>query len=264
MLSRFRAAKQAEIASLLAAESCGNFPLPYEGMRPAFSKALAGDRLAVIAEYKRASPSKGLIRSDLTVENVAAAYNGAGASAISILTEEKWFQGAFAFLDRAAASTSGKLPILRKDFINHPLQVRATAASRASAILLIVRYTPRANELRALMVEASRWGLECVVEVNFPEEVVIARDAGAKIIQVNARNLATLEVDRDMCLGIIDSNPPQSDELWIAASGMSNADHLRQARDAGYNAALIGTALMAHPSPGNALQNLISGLSHAD
>lgn len=264
MLDRFRAAKQQEIASLLEAESRGNFPMPYEGARPSFRDALTGGSLAVIAEYKRASPSKGVIRPDLTVENAAKAYRDAGASALSILTEEKWFDGDFRYLDRAATATDDKIAILRKDFISHPVQIRATASSHASALLLIVRYTPDVSELRALIEEAGRFGLECVVEVNFPEEVAVARDAGARIIQVNARDLASLKVNRNLCLDIIAKTQPRNDEIWIAASGMSEAAHLRQARDAGFKAALIGTALMSRQFPGEALKELLWGLTGAD
>ena len=154
-LERFHQAKQAEVAALRLAAERENLPEPLTASRPDFAAALStpasGATLAVVAEYKRASPSRGVIREDLDVEEVVRQYAAAGADALSILTEETWFHGRLDFLTRAAAPglyPAAPLPLLRKDFIFDSLQVRATAATPASALLLIVRLTPEARLLR--------------------------------------------------------------------------------------------------------------------
>lgn len=128
------------------------------------------------------------------------------------------------------------LPLLRKDFILHPLQVRLTAATPASALLLIVRLTPDVRRLRGLRELAESFGMEAVVEIFSAEELVLARESGARVIQVNARDLDTLRVDRTACLNM--GAARRDGEIWIAASGMSEPDHLRRAAEAGFDAAL--------------------------
>ena len=161
MLEKFRGAKQAEIAHLKALETAQQLPLPFSGQRPSFSDALLAHRpIAVIAEYKRASPSRGDINLDVPPADIAAMYAGAGAAAISVLTEETYFKGSIDYLE--AISGAG-LPMLRKDFLLHPLQVVETAATKASALLLIVRMLTDAElaEMLRLTYDA---GLEAVVE----------------------------------------------------------------------------------------------------
>lgn len=264
LLERFRKAKEAEVEALRALEAQGALPAVYEGQRPDFAMALTrrapGSPLAVVAEYKRASPSRGVICESLDVEDVARQYAAAGASAVSVLTEETFFRGRLEYLARAAdpALYNGpRTPLLRKDFIFDPLQVRATAATPASALLLIVRLTPDAAILRALREQAEGHGIQAVVEIFDAEDLRLARESGARIIQVNARDLESLAVDRDACLQLIQACPPANGELWIAASGMSSAEHLRAAASAGYHAALVGSALMEGGNPGEALAALL-------
>lgn len=264
LLERFRKAKEAEVEALRALEAQGALPAVYEGQRPDFAMALTrrapGSPLAVVAEYKRASPSRGVICESLDVEDVARQYAAAGASAVSVLTEETFFRGRLEYLARAAdpALYNGpRTPLLRKDFIFDPLQVRATAATPASALLLIVRLTPDAAILRALREQAEGYGIQAVVEIFDAEDLRLARESGARIIQVNARDLESLAVDRDACLQLIQACPPANGELWIAASGMSSAEHLRAAASAGYHAALVGSALMEGGNPGEALAALL-------
>ena len=264
LLERFRKAKEAEVEALRALEAQGALPAVYEGQRPDFAMALTrrapGSPLAVVAEYKRASPSRGVICESLDVEDVARQYAAAGASAVSVLTEETFFRGRLEYLARAAdpALYNGpRTPLLRKDFIFDPLQVRATAATPASALLLIVRLTPDAAILRALREQAEGHGIQAVVEIFDAEDLRLARESGARIIQVNARDLESLAVDRDACLQLILACPPANGELWIAASGMSSAEHLRAAASAGYHAALVGSALMEGGNPGEALAALL-------
>lgn len=268
-LARFRDAKQLEIAELERLEGQGLLPLP-AASRPSFTQALLcpGRRNnglpAVVAEYKRASPSRGDIAPALLPEDVARQYAEAGAACISVLTEEAHFKGSLAHLERTAGAG---LPLLRKDFLFHPLQIARTAATPASALLLIVRLTPDVRLLRDLREEAERFGLEAVVEVFDATDLKIARDAGAALIQVNARNLESFAVDRNACLRLAETFRHQSaraegggergGEVWIAASGMERREHLRAAAEAGFDAALIGTALMEGGEPGRALRALL-------
>lgn len=252
MLERFRAAKRHEVDKLEQCARRGGLPAPFAGPRPAFGTALRGDGLAVIAEYKRASPSCGVIDTKLTPEEVAAAYEAGGATAISVLTEEVHFRGELSYLARMTASG---LPLLRKDFIMHPLQVTATAATPASALLLIVRLTPDAALLRDLREQAEAQGMDAVVEVFDTDDLDIARASGARIIQVNARDLDTLKVSMAACLGM--GVLRDAAETWVAASGMSAPEHLAAAATAGYDAALVGTALMRGGDPGAALRALL-------
>lgn len=252
MLEEFRKAKQTEIAALLAR----GIPKPYAGAKPDFAAALKKDgSIAVVAEYKRASPSRGAIRTDLPVETVAAMYQANGAAAMSILTEGDFFQGHLSFLDRAAAGAS--LPLLRKDFLFEACQIKATAATRASALLLIARMLPGAEKLAELLRLAESYGLSAVVEVFDLADLRLAREAGAGIIQVNARDLDTLKVSRQACLDIIKEGKPAAGEIWIAASGISEPDQLEQARQAGFDAALVGSSLMEKANPGAALAALL-------
>ncbi len=262
-LERFRVAKAREIAALK--ERSRPF-VPYGGPRPGFGQVLTkfgSGSLAVIAEFKQASPSQGAICSSLTVEEVACAYAGHGASALSILTEEAYFAGRLEYLTRARRALDkggfASMPLLRKDFLFDPLQIEATAETPASAFLLIVRLTPDVQELRTLRELGARHGLEAVVEVFDAEDLELARSSGARLIQVNARDLENLAVDRQACLALKRAAGERRDEVWIAASGMDRHEHLCAAKDAGYAAALVGTALMRNGTPGESLAALLQG-----
>lgn len=262
LLERFLWAKAAEVAQLRRLAREGRLPAPYQGRRGDLVAALrqrAGQApVAVIAEFKQASPSRGQICATLTVEDTARQYVAAGAGALSILTERRFFAGELSFLARAAARCPGT-PLLRKDFIFDPLQVVATAATPAAALLLIVALTPDAGLLRSLREQAESFGIQAVVEVLDHRDLELARESGARIIQVNARDLDTLRVDRAACLALARDCPPQHDETWIAASGITRREHLDEAARSGFSAALVGTALMTGGRPGAALQRLLSG-----
>lgn len=265
-LDRFLWAKAGEVAALRRQEREGSLPAPLAGPRPDFLAALrrpsASGLPAVIAEYKRASPSRGVICRHLTAGEVARQYAAAGAAALSVLSEERFFQGRLDYLAdaHAALADAGRpLPLLRKDFLFDPLQIRATAATPAAALLLIVGLTPDAGLLRQLREQAEHYGMQAVVEVFDADELRIARQSGARLIQVNARNLATLRVDCAACLDMARRFPPKDGECWIAASGMEHPDQLRAAVEAGYHAALVGTALMKDGQPGTALRGLLAG-----
>lgn len=252
LLERFLWAKADEVARLRQQERKGALPVPFSGQRGDFIAALqrreAGVPLTVIAEFKQASPSRGPICRSLTVEEAARQYVAAGAGALSILTERRFFAGELDFLGRAAACCPGT-PLLRKDFIFDPLQVRATAATPAAALLLIVALTPDAALLRRLREQTESLGMQAVVEVCGKKDLVLARESGARIIQVNARDLDTLRVDRQACLELARQCPPERGEIWIAASGMDRREHLEEAARAGFSAALVGTASCRKGSP---------------
>lgn len=254
--------KYAEVLRLQALADAGNLPEAQSRPRPDFRKALRRRAdmaaLPVIAEFKRASPSRGIINADLTPEDVAAQYAQAGAACVSVLTEEYRFHGRLDFLARMAEACR-QVPLLRKDFIFHPLQILETASTPASALLLIVRLTPSARTLRELREQAEQYGMEAVVEVFDSDELALARQSGARIIQANARDLNTMAVDRAACLRLAEKRGGGNDEIWIAASGMETPEHLRQAAEAGYDAALVGTVLMRGGQPGAALRRLREG-----
>ena len=246
-LERFKIAKANEIARLRGQP----VPLPLGAPRTHFLAPRAeGGHIRVIAEYKRASPSRGVICERYTPEDIAGIYTCGGASAISVLTEETYFNGHLDFLRRVAARTA--LPLLRKDFIFDEAQVRETAATPASALLLIVALTPDAAHLRDLRVLAESFGMTAVIEVFDERELGIARTAGASVIQVNNRNLETLAVDATVTQRLVSQKA--AGECWIAASGYETRAQLDAL--AGYDAALVGTALMANDDPEATLRKL--------
>ena len=252
MLDCFRKAKATEIAALQALHAAERMPAPYSGPRHSFVASLKSEgRAPLIAEYKRASPSRGELNMRTTPEEAAAAYAAAGAGAISILTEEQYFKGEMAFLERASGAG---LPLLRKDFILHPLQVAQTASTPASAMLLIVRMLDEAG-LRELLEEARCFGLEAVVEIFDPADLSIARKAGAAIIQVNNRDLDRLAVDLTVSERLIREKEPG--EFWITASGIGSPEQLEHLLGAGFDAALVGSSLMQEGDPDQALRSLL-------
>lgn len=252
MLNDFMKAKGPEIDCLLALEAEGQFPKSLPGGRPSFSKALqAKGPGAVIAEYKRASPSLGVINTGLSAGQVASAYAKGGAACVSVLTEEAFFQGSLGYL--AEASQAG-LPLLRKDFLFHPLQIRHTAATKASALLLIVRML-ETKQLTELLNLCDSLGLEAVTEVFDASDLAKARDAGAHIIQVNNRDLESLTVTLDVSRSLVGAKGP--DEVWITASGISQGSQIDEFVSLGFDAALIGTFLMRGPDPEGALRKLL-------
>ena len=251
MLERFRKAKQAEIERLLVQGP----PPPLSCRRPGFRASLeAHGPCAVIAEYKRASPSKGVINLGLEPQDVAGMYARAGAAAISVLTEEVHFQGSLEYLP---VMTGPGLPLLRKDFLFHPLQVAQTASTPASALLLIARMFTTAAELRSLREQAESLGLEALVEVFDEADLDLARAAGATLLQVNNRDLDTLQVS----LGVSQRLAPlrAADEFWVSASGIDHPDQVAEMRGLGFGAVLVGTSLMASADPGAALAALVQG-----
>ena len=224
-----------------------------EPRRGVFTQALARtDRMNVIAECKRRSPSRGVLRADYDPAAIARAYEQAGAAAISVLTEPAFFDGHLDHLMAARKTTS--LPILRKDFIVDRYQILEARASGADAILLIVAaLTPKA--LAELHLAATQAGLDVLVEIHDVFELPIALDAGAAIVGVNNRNLRTLAVDTDVSRAAVDLIPDAV--VAVAESGLKTGGDLKDLKRAGYDAFLIGERFMTSSDPGAALAELL-------
>ena len=226
-----------------------------KGRRPngaGFARALRdGAEPRIIAECKRRSPSRGILRADYRPGAHAAAYAEAGAAAISVLTEPTFFDGSLDHLAEVSAAVS--TPLLRKDFIVERYQILEAVANGADAVLLIVgALTPVA--LGALLADAQHWGVAALVEVHDDTELEIAADAGAAIIGVNSRNLRTLSVDPKLHERLAAKIP--SGTLAVAESGLRDAADLQRLAAAGYQAFLVGERLITEADPGAALRAL--------
>ncbi len=213
--------------------------------------AISGSEPSIIAEFKRASPSKGLINASLDPVETALIYQSGGAAAISVLTEEDHFLGSLD--DLRAIQNAVDLPLLRKDFIVDEYQIYESALSRANAVLLIVAaLTP--ETLKNFQVLALSLGLDVIVEVHDRDEIQIAIDIGAEIIGVNNRNLKTFEVSLDVSREVIKMKPDGA--LMIAESGISNASEIAELHSLGFNAFLVGENLMRSSDPAAELRML--------
>jgi len=220
-----------------------------------FSEALSrADRLKVIAECKRRSPSKGVLKVDYDAAAIAAAYDRAGAAAISVLTEPAFFDGSLDHLVAVRRATN--LPTLRKDFIVDRYQIFEARAAGADAVLLIVAALSPAA-LTELHQAATDAGLDVLVEIHALSELPIALDAGAAIVGVNNRNLRTLDVDMEVGMRAVELIP--DDVIAVAESGLRTSGDLLDLTAAGYDAFLIGERLMAADDPGQALAALLRG-----
>jgi indole-3-glycerol phosphate synthase len=221
--------------------------------RRGFAAALRARRPAVIAEVKKASPSKGVIRADFDPVAIARRYAACGAAAISVLTEERYFQGSPAHLEAIRAAVD--VPLLRKDFIVDPYQVAEARAWGADAILLIVAALDD-TALRALHAAALELGLDVLVEAHTGEEVDRAVAAGATLIGINNRDLHTFVTTLETAERLYPRLP--ADTLAVAESGIETAADVARLRRAGYGVFLVGESLMRQPDPGAALQALLA------
>ncbi|GGG68953.1 indole-3-glycerol phosphate synthase TrpC [Edaphobacter dinghuensis] len=216
-------------------------------------RAAAAKRPAIISEIKKASPSKGLIRGDFHPESLARMFETAGAAALSVLTNEAFFQGSLEYLE--VASVAVKIPCLRKDFMVDRFQLLEARASGADAILLIVAALtdPMLTELRD---EAARMGLDVLCEVHDRQELERAVQLGFKLIGVNSRDLRTFTVSPELVIELAQWKP--ADTLMVAESGIGSAADIARYSAAGYEAFLVGEALMRQPDPGAALAALLA------
>ncbi len=211
---------------------------------PDFRAALRRPMVSVIAELKRKSPSAGLIAPRLDPATRARTYASAGAAALSVLTEQEHFGGALADLESVGAVVP--LPLLRKDFILHELQVVEARAAGASAILLIVRALEPA-QLRHLLAAAHRWGLAALVEAHDQREIDLALSSGATILGVNSRDLGDFSIDASRAWALLARLP--ADVIAVAESGMKDVAAVRAAAAGGADAVLVGSALSAADDP---------------
>jgi len=217
-----------------------------------FAAALSGDDVAIIAEIKRASPSEGAIREGgFDPAAIARQYDGDGAAALSVLTDERFFGGRLEHL--TAARDACSVPVLRKDFVIDEYQLFEARTAGADAVLLIVAALPPAL-LRDLLALARTLGMRALVESHDAAELEIALESGARILGVNNRDLRTFEVDLGVTGRLARMIPP--DRLLVAESGVHTRDDVRRLAEAGADAALVGTALMRSPDPGEALRAL--------
>ncbi len=218
-----------------------------------FSQAIThSEEISIIAEIKRASPSLGVIRADFEPLKIAKTYEENGASAISVITDKKFFQGDINFLPEV--KTAVKLPILRKDFIIDPYQVYETKLYGADALLLIATVVS-IPQLKNLLNLTHKLGMEALVEVHNEKDLKKALEAGARIVGINNRNLNTLKVDLQTCLCLKEKVP--EDKILVAESGIKTREDILSLEKAGFEAALIGTALIQAQDIGKKLKEFL-------
>jgi len=208
--------------------------------------------IRLLAEVKKASPSKGLIRADFDPVKIAQTYEQAGASAVSVLTDEKYFQGHLSYLE--AVRQAIDLPVLRKDFTVDPYQIYEARASGADAILLIVAALSK-DELIEFMALATDLGMASLVETHTSEELDIALEIGARIIGVNNRNLQTFETKLETTLELADRIP--DDRVLVSESGIFTRADVERLLSAGVDAILVGESLMREPDPAVKVRELL-------
>ncbi|MFY9747919.1 MAG: indole-3-glycerol phosphate synthase TrpC [Acidobacteriaceae bacterium] len=213
---------------------------------------------AIIAELKKASPSKGVIRPNFDPQSLAANLEHAGAAALSVLTDEPFFQGSLQNLEIASAAT--KIPCLRKDFIVDEYQIVEARAHRADAILLIASALGY-GYLEYFTIIAHTSGLDVLCEVHTAEEAALVRNIGCDVYGVNNRDLKTFEVRLETSLELVEQLPPNA--VRVAESGIHTASDIQTLQAAGFHAFLIGESLMRHPNPGAALEDLLKAASAA-
>jgi indole-3-glycerol phosphate synthase len=242
-------------ANLRELEQLAERHVPRGFRRGLEEKSRAG--VAVIAELKKASPSKGLIRAEFCVEELARELEAAGAAALSVLTDEEFFEGSLENLRMASAAV--KVPCLRKDFIVDEFQLLEARANSADAVLLIVAALTNA-EVNRLTLGARLNGLDVLCEVHDEAELQRALDAGCDLIGVNTRDLRTFKVDAETAFRLAALIP--KNVVRVAESGIRSAEDVARLRAAGYQAFLIGESLMRAERPGETLRALVSSAQY--
>ncbi|MBI2360330.1 MAG: indole-3-glycerol phosphate synthase TrpC [Deltaproteobacteria bacterium] len=225
------------------------FHLPRRG----FLAALQGEGRRIIAELKRASPSQGVIREDFDPVGIARAYAAGGASAISVLTEERFFQGSLRYLEQIRGEVS--LPLLCKDFVLDSYQLVEAKSFGADAVLLIAALLDP-HQLREFAAEARALSLDTLVEVHTEAELEQALEAGARLIGINNRNLKTFEVSLETTERLAPKVPPEV--TIVCESGIDQLEQIRRVERLGVHVFLIGEALMRAPDPVAKLRELLS------
>ncbi len=221
--------------------------------RRAFRAALLARRPSIIAEAKKASPSKGLLSTSFQPDLIARGYEEGGAAALSVLTDEPYFQGSLADLEKARAAVT--LPVLRKDFTIDETHVVEAAAHGADAILLIAAILTK-EQMRRYREHAAAFRMAALVEVHNESELGSALDSGAEIIGVNNRNLHSFDVSLETSLRLAERIP--DNVVKVSESGIHNARDIQRLLDAGFQAFLVGERLMKSEDPARALRALLS------
>lgn len=259
VLERILSAKAEEVATARQLRSAAELRREAEarqdvrGFAAALEAAIAAGRPGIIAEIKKASPSKGVIRPDFQPAAIAGSYAAHGASCLSVLTDVQFFQGSHDFLRQARAACS--LPVLRKDFIVDSYQVSEARALGADCILLIVAALKPA-QLRDLEAQAMDLGMDVLVEIHDPAELDIALELRSPLLGINNRNLRTFEVSLRNTLDLLPRIPPG--KLIITESGIATPEDVQTMRDHDVNAFLIGETFMRAPEPGVELARLFN------
>lgn len=217
-----------------------------------FSAAITANRVNVIAELKKSSPSRGVIREQFEPAKLAAELAEAGAAALSVLTEEDFFDGSLTNLKETRASV--EIPVLRKDFIFDPWQIWEARAAGADSFLLITAVL-EPELLQELLELGRQLGMEPLVEIHTREELARALGAGARIVGVNARDLTTFNVNLDLALELAGEIPDSC--IAVAESGIHSHEDLMRLSKAGFDAFLVGEQLMKHAQPGVELRRLL-------
>jgi indole-3-glycerol phosphate synthase len=248
--ARVRVAKAKRGADLRELERRAERHVPRGFRRALASRSREG--VAVIAELKKASPSKGLIRAEFHPAELATELAAAGAAALSVLTDEEFFQGSLGNLREASAAVS--IPCLRKDFIVDEFQLIEARANAADAALLIVAALT-VEELDRLARGARERGLDVLCEVHDGDELQRALNAGCDLIGVNTRDLRTFHVDLETAFRLAEKFP--AGVVRVAESGIHSVENVARLRAAGYDAFLVGESLMRASSPGDALRELM-------
>ncbi len=257
ILSRIVADKAEEVIAAKLARPLGEVAAAARAQAPArdfigaIRARLAAGRAAVIAEIKKASPSKGVLRDDFDPQAIAASYERAGAACLSVLTDAKYFQGAAEFLVAARAATT--LPVLRKDFIVDEYQIPQSRALGADAILLIVSVLDDA-QLAAFEAQAHDFGMAVLVEVHDAGELDRALALRTPLIGINNRNLRNFEVSLATTVDLLPRVP--ADRIVVTESGIVTESDVAAMRAHGVHAFLVGEAFMRKPDPGVALVEL--------
>ncbi len=257
ILDDILATKRDELASARArvgddemAERAANVSDGPRGFRAALRE---GEPPSIIAELKRRSPSKGLIREDFEPVSLARAYADGGAACLSVLTDATYFGGHLDYLSKVRSAVS--LPLLRKDFVVDAYQVDEARVAGADAVLLIVAALA-AEEVSALHAHARKLGLDVLVEVHDERELEVALAAGADLVGVNNRDLRTFETDLATTERVAAALPPGRDVLFVAESGIASSADVRRLLDHGAEAFLVGESLMRQGDVTQALEEL--------